>query len=81
MILDTTPSSAYLQQGANVKDAGRQLYAVLAQLCDGEALDLIQNVTGSDGCEAYRVLSRRFDPPGCREEAQHHAAVAAAGFL
>ncbi len=49
VILDPTPLGTHLQQGTDVKDAGRQLYAVLTQLCDGEALDLIQNVTGSNG--------------------------------
>jgi hypothetical protein len=64
LILDLTPLETILEPGVDVKDAGRQTYAVLAQLCDGEALDLIQNVIGSDGWEAYRVLSRRFDPQG-----------------
>jgi len=63
-ILDTTPLVAIFEAGTDVNDAGRQLYAVLAQLCDGEALDLVQNVVNSDGWEAYRVLSRRFDPQG-----------------
>lgn len=41
-----------------VRDAGRQLYAVLAQVCEGEVLDLIQNVVDSDGWELWRVLIR-----------------------
>jgi hypothetical protein len=50
--------------GADAKDAGRQLYAVLAQLCEGEALDLVQNVESANGWEAWRVLAKRFDPQG-----------------
>jgi hypothetical protein len=64
LIVDVKPLESILEQGTDVKHAGRQTYAVLAQLCDGEALDLIQNVLGSDGWEAYRFLSWRFDPEG-----------------
>jgi hypothetical protein len=63
VILDASPIDALLD-GADHRDMGRQLYAVLAQLCEGEALDLVQNVINSDGWEAWRVLSRRFDPQG-----------------
>ena len=50
--------------GAEPADAGRQLYAVLANLLDGEAVDLAQNAADSDGWEAWRVSTRRFDPQG-----------------
>ena len=40
VILDATPVEIFLD-GSNSKDMGRQLYAVLAQLCEGEALDLV----------------------------------------
>ncbi len=63
-ILDALPVTELLGPEVNVKDAGRQLYAVLAQLCEGEALDLVQNVVNSDGWEAWRILSRRIDPQG-----------------
>ena len=49
------------KQVQNPADAGRQLHAVLAQLCDGEALDLVQNTADRDGWAAWRV-TRRFDP-------------------
>ena len=44
VILGAKPVETFLAKGTDHKDAGRQLYAVLAQLRDGEALDLIQNV-------------------------------------
>ena len=56
MISDSSPVELCLD-GASAKYMGRQLYAVLAQLCDGEALDLVQNVVNSDGWEAWRVVS------------------------
>eukprot|EP00959_Pyramimonas_sp_CCMP1952_P182757 3821968-Pyramimonas_sp.AAC.1 len=43
---------------------GRQLYTVLAQLTDGETLDLAQATKDNDGFEAWRVVSRRLDPQG-----------------
>eukprot|EP00959_Pyramimonas_sp_CCMP1952_P105580 2207410-Pyramimonas_sp.AAC.1 len=53
-----------MDEGTDVKNVGRQLYAVLAQLCEGEALDLVQTTKDNDGFEAWRVMSRRFDPRG-----------------
>ena len=52
------------EQDSDLKDISRQLYAVLAQLCEGEALDLVQSTSNNDGFEAWRVISRRFDPQG-----------------
>ena len=63
------PISGLLEAGAEPADAGRQLYAVLAQLCDGEAHDLVQNTTDSGGWEAWRVLTRRSDPQGAAGDA------------
>ena len=37
---------------------------MLAQLCEGEAFDLVQNTQDSNGWEAWRVISKRFDPHG-----------------
>ena len=51
-------------EDADLKMIGRQLYTVLAQLMDGEALDLVQSTKDNDGFEAWRVVSRRFDPQG-----------------
>ena len=42
---------------AEPADAGRLFYAVLAQLCDGEALDFVQTAD-SGGWDAWRVLTR-----------------------
>ncbi len=88
---DATPVGAHLDAGVDVKDAGRQLHAVLAQLWEGEALDLIQNFLQSNGWEAHRVLSRRFDSwsagrrrnimshllqPGCFDRGSLNSAIA-----
>ena len=40
----------------------KQVYTVLAAICDGEALSIIMNVPGRNGLEAWRRLNRRFDP-------------------
>ena len=36
------------------------LYYILAQLCEGEAFDVVKNVPDQNGAEAYRKLCRRF---------------------
>ena len=59
-IQDLTELEAQLPADTDAKDVGRQLYAVLAQLCEGEALDLAQNTQDSNGWEAWRVISKRF---------------------
>ena len=41
-----------------------QLYSVLAMLTDGEASNIVQNVANSNGFEAWRVLSKQYDPAG-----------------
>ena len=50
--------------GARLGDAGRQLRAALDHFRDGEALDLVQNSADTGGLEAWRVLTRRFNPWG-----------------
>ena len=39
-----------------------QLYAALAALLDGEALDILMNTTEGNGLEAWRKITKRFDP-------------------
>ena len=39
-----------------------QLFAALAALLDGEALDILMNTTEGQGFEAWREISKRFDP-------------------
>eukprot|EP00959_Pyramimonas_sp_CCMP1952_P449108 9404123-Pyramimonas_sp.AAC.1 len=51
-----------MDDGIDARNASRQLRAVLAQLCEGEALDLVQATKDNDGFEAWRIVSRRFDP-------------------
>ena len=63
-IEDPVAVTTELPAGTDVRDVGRQLYAVLAQLCENEALDLVQTTQDSNGWEAWRVISRRFDPVG-----------------
>ena len=41
---------------------GKQLYVVLADLADGEALSLVMNTAARNGWEAWRKLNRRLDP-------------------
>ena len=49
----------------HIPDAGTltdQLYAALASLLYGEALDILMNTTEGQGFEVWRKVSRRFDP-------------------
>ena len=39
-----------------------QVYVALAELLEGEALDIVQNTTRGASLEAWRKLVRRFDP-------------------
>ena len=39
-----------------------QVYVALAEVLEGEALDIVQNTTRGAGLEAWRKLVRRFDP-------------------
>ena len=47
-----------------VQNISSQLYSVLAQLCDGESSDIVRNVDGQNGFEAWRLISRKYDPAG-----------------
>jgi hypothetical protein len=42
------------------KEVNYNLYIILAQLCEGEAFDIVKNVSDQNGAEAYRRLCRRF---------------------
>ena len=41
------------------------LYYVLAQSTEGEAFDVVKNVAGQNGGEAWRKLCRRFSGKAC----------------
>lgn len=58
VLTDIAPVKQILGEGSDPADTGRQLYAVPA------SLDLAQHVTRKDGWEAWRIISRRFDPQG-----------------
>ena len=50
---------------AHVPDAdipNDQLHAALASLLDGEAPDIFMDAVEGQGCEAWRKVSKRFDP-------------------
>ena len=47
-----------------VRNLSAQFYAALAQFCEGESLDIVRNVDGTNGWEAWRLLSREYDPTG-----------------
>ena len=42
----------------------KQLYSALAQLTEGESNDIVRNVSTANGLEAWRVLSKEYDPAG-----------------
>ena len=42
------------------RELNDNLYYILAQLCEGEAFDIVKNVGGQNGVEAWRRLRRRF---------------------
>jgi hypothetical protein len=42
------------------QEVNYNLYFILAQLCEGEAFDIVKNVSDQNGAEAYRRLCRRF---------------------
>ena len=46
----------------NLHSLSHQLSSVLAMLTAGEASNIFQNVANSDGFEAWRVLSKQYDP-------------------
>ena len=42
----------------------KQIYSALAQLTEGESNDIVRNVSTANGLEAWRVLSKEYDPAG-----------------
>jgi hypothetical protein len=49
-------------QGTDCIELSGQIYASLAQLVEGEALGIVRNTSQGNGAEAWRRLSKRFDP-------------------
>ena len=50
------------EAGPDSVEINLQVYVALAELLEGEALDIVQNTTRGAGLEAWRKLVRRFDP-------------------
>ena len=67
LIKHVAPISGFLEARAEPADAGRQSRAALAQLREGQALDLAQNAAGSDDWKARRV-DETIRPTGSRQE-------------
>ena len=53
---------ADIEAGPDSVEINPQVYVALAELLEGEALDIVQNTTRGAGLEAWRKLVRRFDP-------------------
>ena len=51
-----------VEAGPDSVEINSQVYVALAELLEGEALDIVQNTTRGAGLEAWRKLVRRFDP-------------------
>ena len=51
-----------VEAGLASAETNPQVYVALADLLEGEALDIVQNTTRGAGLEAWRKLVRRFDP-------------------
>ena len=50
-----------VEAGPDPVEINPQVYVALAELLEGEALDIVQNTTRGAGLEAWRKLVRRFD--------------------
>ena len=50
------------EAGPDSVEINPQVYVALAELLEGEALDIVQNTTRGAGLEAWRKFVRRFDP-------------------
>ena len=50
-----------VEAGPNSVEVNPQVYVALAELLEGEALDIVQNTTQSAGLQAWRKFVRRFD--------------------
>ena len=53
-IQDADPVSNYAGPTADPEEAGRQLYAVPAQLCEGQALGVMHNTTNGNRLESVK---------------------------
>ena len=51
-----------VEAGPDSVEVNPQVYVALAELLQGEALDIVQNTARGAGLEAWRKLVRRFDP-------------------
>ena len=51
-----------VEAGPDSVEINPQVYVALAELLEGEALDIVQNTTRGAGLEAWRKLVRMFDP-------------------
>ena len=51
-----------VEAGPDSVEIDPQVYVALAELLEGEALDIVQNTTRGAGLEAWQKLVRRFDP-------------------
>ena len=51
-----------VEAGPDSVEINPQVHVALAELLEGEALDIVQNTTRGAGLEAWRKLVRRFDP-------------------
>ena len=51
-----------VEAGSDSVEINPQVYVALAELLEGQALDIVQNTTRGAGLEAWRKLVRNFDP-------------------
>ena len=51
-----------VEAGPDSVEINPQVYVALAELLEGEVLDIVQNTTRGAGLEAWRKFVRRFDP-------------------
>ena len=49
-------------QVENYREIDDQIYTALTQLCEGEGLDIVRNISTKSGTEAWRRLVKRYDP-------------------
>jgi len=65
LAVNSKPAVHLQTEEHKIKVVDRQLYTVLAQLCEGEALDLVHGTRDKLGSVACRAISIRFGPQGC----------------
>ena len=51
-----------VEAGPDSVEVNPRVYVALAELLEGETLDIVQSTTRGAGLEAWRKLVRRFDP-------------------